>query len=403
MDGARFALIVANDEYDDPGLRRLEAPEHDAAALADVLRDPGVGAFDVQVLHNKTAQEIRTAIEDFFVDRKRDDLLLLHFSCHGVKNADGELFLALKDTRPNRLASTGLPADFVNRLMANSRSQRIALFLDCCYGGAFPRGMLVRAAGEAQIKDTFVAQEEVGGGRGRVVVTASNAMQYSFEAGELSEESVRPSVFTGALVDALSTGEADKDADGWIGMNELFSYVADKVRQISPNQTPQMWAFGAQGDIVVARSRIRRVKPTPLEPELADAMANPLPAARYGLVDLFRERLSSSDLGVALAAHQALTSMLGDDSRRLADTATAALADSDLKVDPPDLDLVLGDDGTASAVLTLSGPPIATAVTAQVDATWLTIEYDDPRLRVHASGPSQPGTEFATLTLKSPI
>ncbi|WP_165546750.1 hypothetical protein [Kribbella soli] len=31
MDGARVALVVANDQYDDPGLRQLVAPAQDAA------------------------------------------------------------------------------------------------------------------------------------------------------------------------------------------------------------------------------------------------------------------------------------------------------------------------------------------------------------------------------------
>ncbi len=135
MDGRRHALVVANDEYDDPGLRRLVAPAQDAQALADALADPAIGHFDVRVLHNESAQAIRFAVEDFFADRAAEDLLLLHFSCHGLKNASGELFLAVADTRPTRLASTAVAADFVNRQMADSRAQRIALFLDCCYGG----------------------------------------------------------------------------------------------------------------------------------------------------------------------------------------------------------------------------------------------------------------------------
>ncbi len=132
MAGRRLALVVANDEYDDPGLRRLNAPAQDADALADVLGDPGVGGFDVDVLHNASAQVVRTAVEDLFADRSFDDLLVLHFSCHGVKNAEGELFLAMKDTRPSRLASTGVAAGFVSGQMVISRAQRIALFLDCC-------------------------------------------------------------------------------------------------------------------------------------------------------------------------------------------------------------------------------------------------------------------------------
>jgi hypothetical protein len=34
MDGTRSALIVANEQYTDPGLRRLRAPASDARALA---------------------------------------------------------------------------------------------------------------------------------------------------------------------------------------------------------------------------------------------------------------------------------------------------------------------------------------------------------------------------------
>ncbi len=147
MTGSRAALIVASDDYVDPGLSRLEAPAHDAAALADVLGDPKVGAFDVQVLHNESAQTVRSSIQEFFVESSPDDLLLLHFSCHGLKNSDGQLFLAMPDTKPRLLAATGVAASFVSEMMSESPAQRIALFLDCCYGGAFPRGMVVEGRG----------------------------------------------------------------------------------------------------------------------------------------------------------------------------------------------------------------------------------------------------------------
>ena len=186
MTADRRALIVAVDDYADAGLRRLLAPASDAAALAEVLAAPGVGDFTVDVVHNGTAQEIRVSVEDFFADARPDDLLLLHFSGHGLKNAGGELFLAAADSRPDRLASTAVAADFVNRQMAESRAQRIALFLDCCYGGAFPRGMVVRGAGDVQVREAFAETERSSGGRGRVVVTASSAVEYAFEGAELA-------------------------------------------------------------------------------------------------------------------------------------------------------------------------------------------------------------------------
>jgi uncharacterized caspase-like protein len=397
MAGSRLALVVANDQYADPGLRSLAAPAQDAAALAEVLTDPSVGGFDVRVLHNESAQEIRFAVEDFFADRAPEDLLLLHFSCHGLKNSAGELYLAVADTRPTRLASTAVAADFVNRQMADSRAQRIALFLDCCYGGAFPRGMVVRAAGEAQVRDAFAGQEEVGGGRGRVVVTASSAMEYAFEGGRLATDSAAPtpSVFTSAVVDGLTTGEADRDGDGWIGLTELVGYVTDQVRRVTPNQNPQMWTFGSQGELLIARSRVRRITPAPLAPELRQAMESPLPAARFGVVDYLRERLYDEDLGQAYAAWQALGRMVGDDSRKVSEAATEALATAVPKVTPAVLDL--GSTGTAE--LRLEGTPIALTAVASSTVSWLKVEQDGPVIRVRVD---DAGAGEASLVLTGP-
>jgi uncharacterized caspase-like protein len=399
MDGSRVALVVANDQYDDPGLKRLVAPAQDAAALAGVLADPAVGGFDVQVLRNAPAQDIRFAVEDFFADRNPEDLLLLHFSCHGLKNSAGELFLAVADTKPARLASTAVAADFVNRQMADSRAQRIALFLDCCYGGAFPRGMVVRAAGEAQVQDAFAKQAEVGGGRGRVVITASSAMEYAFEGGQLASDASKPapSVFTGAVVDGLTTGEADRDGDGWVGLTELVGFVTDRIHRVTPNQNPQMWTFGSQGELLIARSRVRRITPAPLAPELTQAMESPLPAARFGVVDYLREHLYDQDLRQAYAAWRALRQMIDDDSRKVSEAASEALSTAELKVTPSSVDLV----GTTSAELRLSGPPIALTAAASPSDPWLKLSQEGDVIRVHAEQPA-PGVHEGSVSLAGP-
>ena len=399
MDGGRHALVVANDEYDDAGLRRLVAPAQDAMALAEALGDPSVGAFEVQVLHNRSAQEIRFAVEDFFADRAPEDLLLLHFSCHGLKNAAGELYLAVADTRPTRLASTALAADFVNRQMADSRAQRIALFLDCCYGGAFPRGMVVRAAGEAQVRDAFAGQADVGGGRGRVVVTASSAMEYAFEGGQLTAGAEpRPSVFTGAVVDGLTTGEADRDGDGWVGLTELVGYVTDRVHRVTPNQNPQMWTFGASGELLIARSRVRRITPAPLAPALLEAMDSPLTATRFGVVDELRGRLNDADLGQAYAAWQALRNLVDDDSRKVSEAARRGLEEAAPRVTPEVLELA---DGATAGELRLGGPPIARVAVASSDAPWIRVEQDAATVRVGVEPPA-PGEHEGTVVVSGP-
>ncbi len=208
-DSTRSALIIASSDYADPELRRLQAPVSDARALETVLRDPGIGGFEVRTLLNEPAHKVNLAVDEFFADRRPDDLLLVHFSGHGVKDEDGDLYFAMADTVLRRLAATAVAADFVNRRMNRSRSKRVVLLLDCCNAGAFERGMTPRAGGGMDIEAQF------GGGRGRAVITASNAMEYAFESGELaSTGDVPPSVFTSALVQGLATGQADRDQDG---------------------------------------------------------------------------------------------------------------------------------------------------------------------------------------------
>jgi len=320
MDGNRSALIIASDSYTDPGLQRLRAPASDAQALAGVLRDPDIGGFQVRTLLNEPAHEVTLAVEEFFADRRPDDLLLLHFSCHGVKDEGGELYFAAANTRMRRLAATAVPAEFVNRRMGRSRSRRIVLLLDCCYAGAFERGMTARAGAGMDIEEQF-------GGRGRAVITASSAMEYAFEGDELADARQQaPSVFTSALVEGLETGEADRDQDGLVALDELYDYVYDRVRAVTPNQTPGKWTFGVQGELVIARRSRPVTTPAPLPPELQEAADSPFAGVRAGAVPELARLLRSRHAGLALAARLTLEGLADDDSRATAATAAAALA-----------------------------------------------------------------------------
>ena len=123
MAAGRGALIVANDTYSDPQLSQLRAPGRDAQALADVLGDRVIGNFDVRVIMNERSYEVRLALEDFFAERRPDELLLVHFSCHGVKDDEGRLYFAATNTQRRLLDSTGVSAKFISHLMERSRAR----------------------------------------------------------------------------------------------------------------------------------------------------------------------------------------------------------------------------------------------------------------------------------------
>lgn len=264
MADGRYALIVASSAYSDATLTQLEAPANDARSLAAVLATPAIGDFDVTILADEPAPAVMQGIEDFFDGRRREDLVLLYFSGHGILDESARLYFATTDTRVDRPRSTAVSADFVNELMGECRSRRQVLVLDCCNSGAFARGL---KAG------TTVGTGERFEGRGRVVITASDALQYAFEGGHIEGEGVG-SVFTRALVDGLESGAADLNGDGDVTLDELYDFVYGRVVDAAPRQRPHKWAFGVEGQIVVARSSA-----TAAPVSTASAAVEPAPAA----------------------------------------------------------------------------------------------------------------------------
>ncbi|MEU6867148.1 caspase family protein [Streptomyces sp. NPDC046876] len=360
MNDSRYALIIANDDYENPGLRKLVSPAADALALARVLSDPKIGNFDVQVAQNQPSYVIARKIDDFFDDRKPGDALIVHFSCHGLKSESGQLFFAGIDTVPGK-ASTAVSADFVRDRVSSSRAQSIVLFLDCCYGGAFSPGMTVRAGEDVHVLEAF-SSEKLGGGRGWAVITASNSMEYAFEGTQLSGEfdTPQPSVFTGALVNGLTTGEADRDEDGLVSLNELYDYVYEQVRQKNPRQTPSR-TINLQGDLYVAHSGRKRIKPAKLPPDLQEAISSPNVFTRRGAITELRFRMTSTDLENAVGARQALVEMSNTEIQWVADEAAAALREVALSPDPSTLDFGTLTEGSPSPrkEVRLPGPPLA--------------------------------------------
>lgn len=248
---SRHALLVAVGEYEDARLNALRSPQQDVTRLAAVLEDPAVGGFDsVRVVVDAPDHEIRRALEDVLAERSSDDLVLVYFSCHGLKTPRQRLYFAASNTRQDRPSSTAVPRTFVNELFEDCRAAGRVLLLDCCFSGAYGKG--IKAAGDAVLDDV---------GEGYVVLTASNAFEYAFEEERLSLEAPQASVFTDVLLEGLSSGAADLNGDGWVDAQELFNYVHREVRARRAGQTPKFFAHGADAAIRIARAGTTRAVP----------------------------------------------------------------------------------------------------------------------------------------------
>ncbi|NOT06041.1 MAG: hypothetical protein HOP27_15720 [Anaerolineales bacterium] len=315
----KYALIIGNNQYDDPKLAQLKTPAADSQALAKVLGDQSIGSFDeVTPLINRNESEIRRAISSFLNNKKPDDLVLVYFSGHGILDDRGRLFLSLKDTQTNLLKATAISSTFISDEMDSCRSKRQVLILDCCHSGAFARG--TKGDPKAVTEATFE-----GSGYGRVVMTASDSMQYALEGDQVIRQTDL-SLFTHFLLEGLKTGEADMDNDGHISLDEWYDYTYARVVAETPRQSPHRWSYNQQGDLIIARNPNARKKVAELPFELAQAVESSFTSIRESAVHELGKLLRSRDAELANLARTSLEKMMGDDSRKISNAAGTLLA-----------------------------------------------------------------------------
>lgn len=251
--GQRYALIVANYEYDDPTLAQLIKPTANIHTLAYVLQNPAVGGFrEVNTLINESADGVRRAVSQFFADRNKDDLLLLYFMGHAALGTRGQLYLAVKDTEHELLRGTAIPARFIADEMDNSLSEQQILVMDCYYSDTVPSESSSAIGRDVNTSDTFAHN-----GFKRVVVTANDSTQYNWGKGNVQGQA-DPSLFTEHFVQGLLSGAADSDHDGKITIDDVFAYVKQQLINTSsdrPSQVPRKWvpyAYHDASDLVIA-------------------------------------------------------------------------------------------------------------------------------------------------------
>jgi hypothetical protein len=234
---AKVALLIGVSEYEH-GLNPLPASVKDLDAVKEVLLHPDMGGFagsDIVLLKNPNRQEMEESIEELFANRHKDDLVLLFFSGHGIKDDAGRLYLGTRKTRKTPqgelVRSSAVAANFVHENMSRSRSKRQVVILDSCFSGAFAEGLSAKDDGTVDIRTQL-------GGEGRAVLTSSSSTQYSFEL-----EGEELSLYTRFLVEGIRTGEADQDGDDVVSIDELHEYASRKVREVKPDLKPEIYAM----------------------------------------------------------------------------------------------------------------------------------------------------------------
>jgi hypothetical protein len=257
-------LILACGDYSKP-LARLSSAVPDAKRLGALLARRNIGNFSVSEIFNPNLIGAQVAIHDMLSGALGTDLLVLYLSGHGVKDAYGRFYLALPQSDLGRLPATALSGRFIREQMADTPARKLLIILDACYAGAFGRDLIAKAA-----PATTGLPDELVDERGHVVMAAASAVQFAFETVEGSPTSI----FTKIICDGIESGTADLNADGWITLEELFSYTLEKMAEESTAQKPEVSYLGVTGQIPIARAP-KSPTSVELETDITQALNSP--------------------------------------------------------------------------------------------------------------------------------
>jgi hypothetical protein len=223
-----YVLAVGVSDYADKSLK-LNYAAKDARDFAAAFKQQSALYQEVitKVLPNASAEQVLDGLDWLRNEVTAKDVGVLFLAGHGVNDADGDYYFLPKDANTDRLRRTAVPYFEVKKTLSSLPGKTIA-FIDTCHSGNIMGSGAQIRRGVADI--TAVVNDLTAAENGVVVFASSTGRQFSLENSEWNN-----GAFTKALVEGL-TGKADYTQDGTITINELDTWLADRVKHLTRNQ-----------------------------------------------------------------------------------------------------------------------------------------------------------------------
>ncbi len=181
----------------------------------------------------------------------KDDLVMIYLAGHGGTEKDAasydgdglEKYILPHNADPKDLYASAMPMSEIARIFQRISSERLVFISDTCYSGASGGRTVPLLGTRANVSGAFL--ERLSQGKGRVILTASDANEVSVEKDELKH-----GVFTYYLLEALR-GKGDLDGDGVITVDEAYRYVSMKVPQATGQDQHPVKKGEVTGQIVL--------------------------------------------------------------------------------------------------------------------------------------------------------
>lgn len=239
MDEA-YALVVGIAAY--RHVRPLpQTVTNDAEAVSALLVDPehcGYRPDHVRLLldGDATLAAVRAALRELAERAGDDSTVIVYFSGHGVRAADGPSavqYLLLADsavTSTEALAGSAIAGEEFSEALQAIPARKAVVLFDCCHAGGIGQPKDATAPLLAVgLPETYY--EQLQSGRGRAIIASSRSSESSWV-----RDGAANSLFTQHLLDGFRGGVASDD--GLVRIFDLFEYLQPRVTADEPRQHP---------------------------------------------------------------------------------------------------------------------------------------------------------------------
>jgi hypothetical protein len=237
-DHTRWAILIANQNYDDSLLTRVAHPLEDARLLRDALvKRYQVPSDQAMVLTDESLVRLEQGVPDRLRRIGPDGKLIVYLAGHAYQDEDGQVYFAPKDFALKRIGTTGLGLQWLVDQLEECPAKEKLLLLDCTQPGQ--GADLAQEPAAAEMLRTLKAPP------GRAALRTVTAIA-SCQAGQrgLGIAGKDCSLFAWHLAEGY-LGRADKNRDNRLEPTELFGYLAAAIpaaaAEAKGTQTPQLF------------------------------------------------------------------------------------------------------------------------------------------------------------------
>lgn len=226
--------VVAVGISDYSGDLKLSYAAKDAEALTAALKSHSKLLFreiEVQTITNghATRSAVLKGLGWLRSNMTQNDYGIFFFAGHREFDNDGSVYFLPVDVDPQDLLTTAIGDDQFKKALAGIPGKMMTM-LDSCNSGAVAGSQTgKRRSASSSLTDDLV-RDLITDENGVVAMCSSTGREFSLENNEF-----RQGNFTLALVEGLS-GKADFNKDGVVYLNELDTYVTDRVKELTKGQ-----------------------------------------------------------------------------------------------------------------------------------------------------------------------